>query len=172
MPRPFVEIDLTDLRASMGRMERNLKNHTVFYGRASRHMRDYVRNTITMQGRTKNYATLSQWTRRKTGRRKALITLRRNIRARHDRVAGEVFFQQRDSSWHIDQHHTGFTSPAVVNKRMVVPNQAGGILAVFSNRKASKIPARQVWPSFAETRKEVTRIYSIWLDSIARKSWR
>lgn len=169
---PFVEIDSRRLRASLRRMERQLKRPQVVYGRASRHMRDYVRRTITLQGRKRNYIPLSQWTRARTGRVKALITLRSNIRSRFSSAAGEVYFQQRSPHWHIDQHHTGFISPAVINKRMIVPKSGGGILAVFTKRKASKIPAREVWPTKSEVTREVTRMFATWVQGVARKSWR
>lgn len=169
---PFIEIDSSRLRASLSRMERSLKRPQVVYGRAARHMREYVRRTITLQGRKRNYIRLSHWTRGRTGRRKALITLRPYIKSRYDSTSGQVYFQQRDASWHIDQHHTGFTSPAVVNKRMVIPKAGGGILAAFMNRKASKIPAREVWPTKAEVTKEVTRMFATWVDGVARKTWR
>ncbi len=169
---PFVEIDSRNLRASLRRMEQSLRRPQVVYGRASRHMRDYVRRTITLQGRKRTYVRLSHWTRGRTNRRKALITLRPFIKARHSSAAGEVYFLQRDNNWHIDQHHTGFTSPAVVNKRMVIPRAGGGILAAFMSRKASKIPAREVWPNATEVRREVTRMFATWVDGVARKTWR
>jgi len=168
-----IHIDSSRLRASLRRMEKDLKRPATVYGRASRHMRDYVRETITMQGRKRSYAPLSHWTRERDNRRKALITLRPFIKASHDARAGVVFFQQKSSAWHIDQHHTGFVSPAVTGKkRMVVPKAGGGVLAAFTKRKASKIPGREVWPTQAEVNKEVTGMFSTWVDGLARKNWR
>lgn len=160
-----------NLRRAMRAMEAGLRNPAPVYGRAARHMRDYVRHTITLQGRRKSYTALSAWTRAKTGRRKALITLRPRIKARWDKSKGEVYFAPASSSWHIDQHHTGFTSPAVTNKRMVVPLKAGGV-RVFWSRKASKIPAREVWPTRREVEREVTPFFASWVDKLARSRWR
>jgi len=171
MPK-VVEIDDRNLRKSMRNMEAFLRRPATVYGRAARHMRDYVRQTITMQGRKRLYVPLSQWTRDRTGRRKALIHLRPFIKAKWDNIKGEVYFEQKSSGWHIDQHHTGYTSPAVLNKRMVVPRHGGGIFAVFSNRKASKTPAREVWPNQAELTKEMVPIFKTWVDDIARRQWR
>lgn len=168
---PFVEIDDRNLKASLRRMERELKNPGKVYGQAARHMRDYVRQTITMQGRKRPYAPLSKWTKAKTGRRKALIPLRKYIKARWDGTSGQVYFQQRSSAWHIDMHHTGFTSPAVIGRKMVVPGKGGNIFAVFMSRKASVIPAREVWPEQEEVEKEVNKMFSTWVDDVARRTW-
>ena len=169
---PAITIDTSNLKASIRRAQSKFRAPASVYGKSARHMRDYVRETISMQGRKRSYVPLSTWTKRRTGRRKALITLRQNIMARWDNSRGQVFFEQRDVGWHIDQHHTGYTSPAVLNKRMVVPKHGGGILAVFSNRKAAKTPAREVWPTQAEVNKEVTPIFNAWVSDIMRKSWR
>lgn len=167
-----IEIDDRRLRASMRKVLRELKRKSPVYGKAAKHMRDYVRATITMQGRKRKYAPLGKWQSAKTGRRKALITLRPNIKSRYDNTKGEVYYNQTQSGWHIDMHHTGFTSPAVVGKRMVVPSRGGGVLAAFHNRKASKIPAREVWPTQAEVNKEVGIIFKDWVEKNVRTNWR
>jgi len=166
-----IHIQDRNLRRAMRAMEAGLRNPAPVYGRAARHMRDYVRNTITLQGRANPYPRLSQWTRDRTGRRKALITLRPRIKARWDRTQGEVYFDPISAQWNITQHHTGFTSPAVVNKRMAVPLKSGGV-RIFWSRKPSKIPARKVWPSRQELEREVVPFFSSWVDRMARSRWR
>lgn len=170
-----IHIDTSRLKASLRRMERDLKRPATVYGRAARHMRDYVRETITMQGRKRKYTPLSHWTRARTGRRKALITMRPFIKASWDAKAGVVYFDQTDKAWHLDQHHTGFISPPVDlggRKRMVVPKASGGVLAAFTKRKASKIPGREIWPTQKEVNAEVTGMFATWVDGLARKNWR
>ena len=168
----FVQIDSRKLRSSLKRLETDLKRPASMYGQASRHMRDYVRGTIKAQGRKRSYAPLSRWTKGRTGRRKALITLVNRFKAKWDNRRGEVYFDPVSTAWNITQHHQGFTSPAVDGKRMVVPKAGGGRLAVFTRRKASKVPAREIWPTAAELIREVQPIVAKWVEKSARKNWR
>lgn len=172
MARDVVTIDTRHLRASVGRMVGELRRPATAYGKAARHMRDYVRQTITLQGRKRPYKSLSHWTKARTGRRKALITLRKEIKAGWSNTQGIVYFNRVSPEWHIDMHHTGFTSPPVMHKRMVVPMAAGGVYAAFFHRKASKVPAREVWPTKKEVIQEVTPLFHQWVEGLARKSWR
>lgn len=169
---PFVEIDAGDLRDSMRRMEAELRRPAPVYGKAARLVRDYVRQTITLQGRKTKYFQLSKWTKARTNRRKALITLRPLIKAAWDSIGGYVYFQQTDKKWHVDDHHTGFTSKAVTGKRMVVPRKGGGIVAVFMNRKEVKVPSREVWPTQGEVDATVTPVFTQWTEANARRNWR
>lgn len=167
-----VFVDDRALRGSLRRMRKEIGNLRPVYRRASAHMRDYVRRTITMQGRKKPYKQISWWTKQRTGRRKALITLRPRIKNAWNSTEGVVYFDPISSAWHIDQHHTGYISKAVSSKRMVVPNNGGGIVAAFSKRKASKIPAREIWPTKAEVARELRPIIQNWIFKGARKAWR
>lgn len=152
---------------------------TVPNGRAARTLRDYVRQTITMQGRKRPYAPLSKWTKARTNRRKALITLRPRIKASWDDSKGVVYFDAPSSDWHIDMHHRGYRIPAISGKLMVVPaakffgnRPAGGTFAAFKSRKASKVPAREIWPNKAEVKKVIEPIYKDWVQNQAEKNWR
>lgn len=167
-----IEIDSRSLRASLRRMERELKRPSKLYANLGRYWRDYVRQTIAQGGRKRPYAPLSKWTRRRTGRRKPLITLRKQIRARWDGSAAEIYFAQVSSAWHIDQHHTGYTSPAVVNKRMVIRSKSGGVVAAFFSRKAAVTPAREVWPTKSEVTAGTVPVFKKFVDTAARKNWR
>ena len=167
-----VQVDDRALRGSLRRLKAHLGKLRPVYAQASRHMRDYVRKTITLQGRLKPYQQLSWWTRSKTGRRKALITLRPRIKAAWNNTEGVVYFDPVSTAWHIDQHHTGYISKAISGKRMVVPKSGGGVLAVFTSRKESKVPAREIWPSQRAAAREIQPILKKWLDTGARKSWR
>ncbi len=167
-----VTIDDRALKGSLRRLRRYVGNTTPVYRKAALHMRNYVRQTITLQGRKSPYKQLSWWTKQKTGRRKALITLRPRIKAAWGRQIGAVFFDPVSAAWHIDQHHTGYISKEVTGKRMAIPRKGGGLVALLMNRKQSVIPRREIWPGKGEAAKEIQPIVQAWLTRGARKTWR
>lgn len=128
-------------------------------------IRDYIRQTISFQGRGRQWAPLSQWTKARTGRRKALITLGKYFG--YDATDKRVhvrFYEPPDANYGILMFHEGFVSRAVSGSRMVVPSYRGGVLATFNNRKPSKIPARKIWPTQKETTEIVRPIMEKWLN--------
>lgn len=138
-------------------------------------LRDYVRQTITMQGRKRPYAPLAQMTKMRTGRRKALVGLRTQIKYRSDANSAEVYFEQRDPQWHIDMHHRGFRSgPVQLQGKdvMAVPQHGSDDPLYFKRRKEARIPAREVWPVQKEVRDIVSRMVTNWINSGIKSSWR
>jgi len=90
--------------------------------------------------------------------------LRGNIKARWDSNKAEIYFDKPEPHWDITDHHKGYVSRAVSNKRMTVPLKLASKLKLgsadrltFYNRKASKVPARKVWLSQRMTKKRVNR---------------
>ncbi len=167
-----VVLNTRSLDKSIRGMIGYLRRRGVFHRKAALHMRNYTRRTITMQGRRRPYKPLSRWQRAKTGRRKALLWAKPLIRSRGDQSAGVVFEAPTGGPYNIDQFHRGFTSKAVRNKRMVVPAKGGGILAAFSSRKKSKIPAREVWPTRREAKKELQPLLRRWIVQGTKAKWR
>jgi phage gpG-like protein len=117
-----------------------------------RKFRDHARRNITTQGGGK-WKPLSKWTRARTGRRKALVTLRPRIKFRATADQAVLFFERRDPHWTLSDHHRGFRSPPVRGKLMKVPLRNPGLLGLrgkdhieFTSRKESVIPARPIWP--------------------------
>ena len=168
-----ITITFNDLRlkAALNRFGRSIRAPRAFYRAAGLHMMQYVRSTITRQGRKRPYKPLSDWTRRRTGRRKALITLRKRIKTTSNRSGATVFFDPVSSNWNITMHHKGFKSRAVLNKTMVIPT-VGGKSIVLKSRKAVRIPAREVWPTKTEVINEITPIMVRFLNKRARRDWR
>lgn len=159
------------------RLDRSIKGMRVTlrkgpYRKVGFLLRNYVRKTITMQGRKRPYKPLSWWTKKRTGRNKALITLRNRIKFFSDRNSASIYFDGQGLDFSITNHHFGFTSPAVSGKRMVVPNPSGGILAAFSSRRKSVIPPREVWPQFREVRRLVRREFRNFYSKEAKVKWR
>jgi hypothetical protein len=134
-------------------------------------MRLYVQRTITLQGRGKKYQPLAQITSLRTGRRKALLSLRKQIKSNFTSKNANVFFTPISDKWNDLSHHFGFTSPPVVNKRMVIPLRGGGSI-FLKNRKASVIPAREIWPSNKEVTTEVKPIFDRFIRNTMRRNWR
>ena len=165
-------VDTSRLRASLRRMEREVRNPSAFYKLAAAHMRDYVRATIRKQGRRRPYAPLSELTRKAKGKQKALLKFIPLIRSRHSRESGEVYVINPDLDWSIDQHHTGWSQPPVIKKRMVVRNRQGGVVAAMSGRQAFRVPGREIWPTKTEVTNEVRPLLKDFLDKAARKNWR
>lgn len=141
-------------------------------------LRDRARGNISDQSyEGQSWRPLSDWTRAKTGRFKALITEREKIKYDVDAqgLTLRVFHEQTDPNWTLTQHHKGFTSPAVTGKLMafplVRPNLVGigSKLAIFQSRKATKTPARPVWPSPAMIKKLVGPLIDLWMKENAKR---
>lgn len=164
-----VIVDDWQLRRTIRILKAGIRDQRSLYASASRQMRDYIRQTITMQGRGGSWTGLSRWTRRRTGRQKALITLRVQVKARWGNDFGEVIFVNPSSGWDMLQHDRGFTSPAVQRKLMVIPSRDSGILAAFKSRKASKVPARQFIPKGREAQVQIEQSINSWLRNIEVK---
>ena len=94
------------------------------------------------------------------------------IRSKGDSKSGIVYEAPTGGNYTVSQFHEGFTSPAVQNKRMVVPAKGGGILAVFSNRKKSVTPAREIWPSGGVVLKQTRPLFNKWVKKGLRTKWR
>jgi hypothetical protein len=145
---------------------RTSKRIPVLYTRVGRALRDDARNRITTQGEGK-WKPLSKWTRAKTGRRKALITERRNIIYQRKGAAVEVLHRSPSSQWSLNTHAAGFTRPAV-RKRVRIPLKQPKLLGVTTpyiilprGSRASKTPARNVWGTVGQQR-------NVWLPEVRR----
>lgn len=138
-------------------------------------MRNASRQNITTQGEGK-WAPLSRWTRAKTGRRKALITLRERIKHDYNADQARVYFEQSSPFWNLDTHHFGRTSAGVRNTpmRIPLPRNSGqiagaGLRILIFNRRASRIPARPVWASKKQIQAEGEKQIANWLEELRRK---
>jgi len=129
----------------------------------------FTRTTISMQGRNAPWKPLAASTKKSTGRTKALITLIPFIRYRvNNRFGVTVYFSKRPTGWSLDMHERGFTSRAV--PKGVIMRAKG--LGLFSGRKASKIPARRVWPTVVQSNAIIRDVSTDWIRQVVRTSWR
>lgn len=156
------------LELTKGDFKAPSKRVTVLFNRVGRALRDDARNRITTQGEGK-WKPLSKWTRAKTGRRKALITERRNIIYSNKGTRVEVIHRSPSPNWNLNKHAAGFTRPAV-RKRVRIPLRQPSLLGVKTpfiilprGSRATKTPARNVWGTIAQQRNVFIPITRNWL---------
>jgi hypothetical protein len=185
-------VGLDNLRGALSELEvafgDGARGRRQLLTRLTRAFRDATRNNISRQsGNGVSWKRLSNWTVAKTGRRKALITLRDRIKTQVNKNAGIVYFEQDHPRWNLTMHHKGFTSRAVKGKRMSIPirfpainiagrtrnlvstNDALGSRLVITKRKASVIPPRPVWPEGKEAGQLVNKGLQDYLAFVRRQ---
>lgn len=159
MTQPVFTVETQALRRAMKILDDSFgkRGRNLLMSRIARELRDRTRKRITSQGEG-TWAPLSKWTQARTGRRKALVTLRKNVKARWNADEAAIYFEPVSNKWDLTDHHRGFTSPAVNGKRMswnlVRPTAIGlrqNKISIMS-RKASVIPARDVWSTDRKTK--------------------
>ncbi|MEE8606706.1 MAG: hypothetical protein V3S55_03800 [Nitrospiraceae bacterium] len=153
------------------RLKKKLLNRLAASGR------DQARKNITTQG-SGTWVKLSKWTRAQTGRRKALVTLRKFIGVKKANPAATrsatVF--RSPGEYTLTQHHTGFTEPAT-GKVVKIPLKTPAALgqkfkgkseAVFKDNRPHETPARPVWPEGRQLRKLIARNIRLWRNDLRK----
>ena len=138
----------------------------VLLNRVGRAVRDFSRNKITTQGDGK-WEPLSKWTRAKTGRRKALITLRKNID--YDVQRESVRIYDSDPRQLLAKHSAGYTNPPKEGPLAIGPlvkpgllKHSGPYLWVRGTREAV-VPRRNVWGTKLERNRVINPITVKWV---------
>lgn len=160
-----------DLTGSNPIMKRKLMNRLVSKAR------DMTRRNITTQG-LGTWAPLSKWTIAQTGRRKALITLRKFIVARRakgkGRTASVIFLSPGDFT--LTQHHDGYTDPArggIVKIALKKPSALGlptsASFKSFRDKRSRQVPARHVWPTGRRLFLMLRRETKIWAREMEQR---
>lgn len=154
---------------------RDLKKTGVVYNRLGRALRDDARNRITTQDNG-NYDKLSKWTRARTGRRKALITERKNI---NFRISGGtlVIGHSAKGDWNIEMHEKGFRTPGFSGRSVTIPlknpralkNVSGNSITI-RGAKESVVPARRVFSTEAEATRIGEPIVVRWIKDIIKRN--
>lgn len=158
-------------------MARDLGRHGVLMGRLGRAFRDDARLRITNQDGG-NYAPLSKWTRARTGRRKALVTEKKNISfivsgAKSIVVIGHT----AKGDWSLNMHEKGFVTPGFSGFSTIIPlKNPSALSGVRGNRitirgaKPSIVPARRVYATKVEATTIIRPIIEDWLRKIIRRA--
>lgn len=162
---------LGDLGGATPVMRRKLLNRLV--ARA----RDMTRKNITTQGKG-SWKPLSKWTVAQTGRRKALITLRKFVgvkKATARAMRAAVVFRS-PGDFTLTQHHLGYKDEAdggVVRLKLKRPGALGLPSKVteksFVDKRSRQVPARPVWPSTSATLRMVRREARKWRREVDRR---
>lgn len=137
-----------DVAGNNPTMQRRLMN------RLASKARDMTRRNITTQG-LGSWKALSKWTVAQTGRRKALVTLRKYIvakKAKGRSTKASVVFNS-PGNFTLTQHHDGYDDPALGTVVKIALKKPGALglprkqtHKSFLDKKSRKVPARPVWP--------------------------
>ncbi len=151
--------------------------------------RDQTRRNITTQGRGM-WAKLSKWTSAQTGRRKALVTLRKFVgikRASSKAMSAATIFRS-PGDYTLTQHHTGFTEtpkggvvkvalkrPGALDKEGKLKVKQAKVVS-FRDNTAQVVPARPVWPDRKQLKPIIRKNISLFVKelqtALARKARR
>lgn len=161
-----ISLDDRGITAAVTALEEYVKNRKRIADKAGITIRNYVRATIQMQGRTRKYAPLRPSTMQTTGRRLVFTTIRPEIKhfAGQDRFM--VYHDRNTIGWNIDMHIVGIRVPFIRGVLMKIPNVRTGRTKFFSVRYPYTVPAREVWPSRPEVVHQVNEVLKQWLHDL------
>ncbi len=154
------------------KIQRALKRTNPLMNGIGRALRDDARRRITTQdGGT--YAPLSKWTRAQTGRRKALITERKNITFKL--VGGSLQIGHvSPGAWTIGMHERGFVeqnkSETITLRNPKALKDVRGTQFFLKSPKPSVTPARKVFANRAETESIARRKADEWIKRIVERA--
>jgi hypothetical protein len=165
---------LTETQKGISQIRRNVQKTTPLFNRFGRALRDDARRRITTQDGGK-YDKLSKWTRARTGRRKALITERKNIS--HMIVGSRLLIGHTATGWNIAMHEKGFTTPGFSGRTVVIPLKNPAALRdvkknfiAIRGAKESVVPARKVFANKDEALTIMKPIITDWLNKIIKRA--
>lgn len=157
-----------ELREQLDKLSQALRSTRTVMDVVGRTLRDYTRNTIRLQGRTKPYAPLSAWTYMRTGRTEALTPLIKRITYAFNKDGVMVYFNAPSTKWNIQQHITGYTIPARIGRPVMRVPVLGGGAVYFRRARAAHVPGREVWPTEAEATAIVLQVVRDWVEAAQR----
>lgn len=165
---------LVETREGLVKIRRELRKTKSLFNMFGRGIRDDARNRITTQDNG-TYPKLGKWARARTGRRKALITERKNISFKL--VGNNLVIGHTATGWNIQDHEKGFTTPGFVGKPVTIPlrnpNALEGVTGnsiSIRRAKASNVPARRVFATEREAVKIMQPIADAWLKKIIART--
>ena len=165
-----VTIDDAAIQGSIRRLRKHIDDSDLTMRIIGIALRDYVRETIRMGGRKRPHAPLSWWTIQRTGRRKPLKGIEKDIHYESGEKDAQIYFARQTYGWNIDMHHKGYNIPARQGF-MVVPLAKGGFIFMMK-AKAAKVPGREIWPVQKEVRDLVSKLVTEWIGQGVSRSWR
>lgn len=157
----------------LNQIKRSLKRTNTLMNGIGRALRDDAKRRITTQdGGT--YAPLSKWTRAQTGRRKALITERKNITFKLVGGILQIGHTSDDPRWNIGMHERGFVednkSETITLRNPKALKDVRGTQFFLKSPKASVVPARKVFANKAETESIARMKADAWIKKIVARA--
>lgn len=168
----IVKMNTVRLKLAISRTNKSMANRRALHTKLARRMRNYIHETIRMQGRHSKWKGLSEWTKFRTGKRKALLGLIPYIQDRATSRSASVVFANPPGRWNLKMHHTGYRSKAVKNKFMAVPGARGAKSRMFKARKATRTPSRKFIPTRGEINKVSLPTVQAWVKKETNRTWR
>ena len=163
-----ITVNVTRVKRAIDGVRVTMRQRKNLLERIAIALETHTKNRISTQG-FGEWAPLAKTTRIATGRRKALTPLIPHIKHRSNTGAGTatVYFSGRPTNWSIEQHESGYTSPAVKGQFMKAKGLGG-----FSSRKASVVPARRIFPTIGEALAIADPITKAWVNKVILDNWR
>jgi len=162
-----------ETKAGMRKLKRALSKTNPLFNRIGRSLRDDARKRITTQDNGA-YDKLSKWTRARTGRRKALITERKNIS--FQMIGSRLIIGHTATGWDITMHERGFVTPGFTGKTVTIPlknptalrNIQGNSITI-RGAKPSVVPARRVFSTESEALAIIENEAEAWVRKIVQR---
>jgi hypothetical protein len=176
-----ITMDGRRIRSVLDRLAGELQRPRALNAKVARHMRNYVQQTITLQGRGATYRPLSSLYKRQSGRFKALLGIRRRIHAEWDDNGAYVVYKaEQGDQFTLKMLENGWSQrpfempKSVVNgrtirRRMVIQGPRNANPIFFTRRKGFTVPGRKVWPSYLEAQREISKIAREHVGDFVRK---
>jgi hypothetical protein len=176
----LIKFDDRGVSAALREIESQVKDRTKLMDKAGKTIRDYVRETIKMQGR-KPWAPMTKSSRQTSGRYKLFTSVGPDIVHQANNERFVVFFNRRTVGWTLEMHQKGFRVPYSRGIVMMIPNGlgkarnaagrfTGGSVGpkFFTFRYPFNVPAREIWPSRPEVIYQVNEVLRQWLHDLQK----
>ena len=168
----YVEIAGKSVELAITQTQQFLDHLDEMYRLIGKTLTTYVKQTITVQGRSPKWAPLSATTRMKTGRIKAFITLRDQIKYRSSNEEVVIFLDRDQSRWNIAMHAKGYTIPERFPKSRKAMAWQGRKGFIFARKaRAAVVPPRSIYPSAKEASDVIAPVVDAAINDMIRKTW-
>lgn len=167
----MLTINDREIRSVLSRLAGELERPRALNAKVARHMRDYVRQTITIQGRPAPWLPLSALYKLKSGKFKAMLSLRERVVARWDDEGAYVeFIQKSGDQFTLRQLERGWSQPAfelpkmkntrggIARRKMIIQGPRNANPIYFVRRKGFSVPGRPFFPSYLEAQREAAQV--------------
>lgn len=115
---------------------------------------------------------LTPWTIQTSKSRKPLQGLERLIRYEANSYRATIYGAPTGGGWDIDQHHSGYYTPARYAHGKAMMVKVGRTKLFFRTAKEFVVEARPFWPTDGQVKEIATDAVADWVAQGARRIWR